>query len=289
MQNNNLDFVTYSGIFSVYRRRINTSLALEEASTHAAGFLSKVECLFDKDIKKAFYEEVEYLWAAFPSRKRTLEKYKELIEVLLGQAVDFYWYAEYSRYYSDKDVTNDETLYSFRRFNEDFDVKFMYVQYHGHIFMRVPNSLRLRYRRLVNHPGKYTQGLTTTRCKKAMLGLINQISEDIVSEIRSEKPFKVLINSILRTVKYQNSLAKLGYVAPRHSGHLAGYAVDMEKQWYEEHNKQAHAAMRKILHDLFDKGVINLIEEGTHWHLCLNPDHIPHYDAQALKWERNSR
>jgi hypothetical protein len=288
MQDRNLDLGIYSEIFSAYRHRITQSRALEEATLHAAAFLDQVEGMFDGDITIAFYAEVEYLWAIFPAHKRTLEKYKELLEVLLGQAVDFYWYAQYPQYHSYQDVKNDPHLCSFRRFDEDFDVKFMYVQYYRHVLMRVPNSLRLRYRRLVNHPGKYTQGLMTTRCKPAMVGLINRISEDVESAIRPRKSFKILVNSILRTVEYQHSLAKIGYVAPRNSGHLAGYAVDVEKIWYQENDQRAHAAIEEILDDLYASGVVNLIREGTHWHICLHPDHIQYYEALSQKWVRNN-
>jgi hypothetical protein len=155
--------------------------------------------------------------------------------------------------------------------------------------MRIPNSLRLRYRRIANHPGKYTQGLTTTRCKKATAALINQIVEDIEDHLKATKPLKVLINSILRTAEYQNTLSRIGYVAPRSSSHLAGYAVDMEKRWYTEHDFRLYQAMCEILHDLFQRAVINLIDEGTHWHICLNPQHIHFFEALFQKWAEKRR
>jgi hypothetical protein len=122
-----------------------------------------------------------------------------------------------------------------------------------------------------------------------MAGLINQLSEDITNMIRSQQPFQLLVNSVLRTVAYQDTLAGMGYVAPRHSAHLAGYAVDVEKLWYEKHDEQVHRALVQIMGDLFEREVINLIEEDTHWHICLNPDHIPVYNALSKKWERNAR
>ena len=286
MADNDVDLGRYAGTFSVYQTRIAKSRAFEEALAHAAAFLNKVACLFDKDIEKPFFDEVEYLWVTFPSYLKTLEKYQGLMQVLLGQAVDFYWYAGWPRYRTAQDVKDDKNLYSFGRFRSDFDVRFAYVQYYGHVLMRVPNSLRLRYRRLINHPGKYTQGLTTTRCSKAMAGFINQLSEETARLNGADDSFRVLINSVLRTVEYQNSLAKIGYVAPRHSAHLAGYAVDIEQQWFKEHDKRAHKVIESLLDDLYDRRVINLIQEGTHWHVCLNPDHIAHYEALAQKWER---
>jgi hypothetical protein len=122
MADNDVDLGRYAGVFSVYQTRIANSLAFEEALAHAAAFLSKVACLFDRDIEKPFFDEVEYLWATFPSYLKTLEKYQGLMQVLLGQAVDFYWYADWPRYRTAQDVKDDKNLYSFGRFRSDFDV-----------------------------------------------------------------------------------------------------------------------------------------------------------------------
>jgi hypothetical protein len=91
---------------------------------------------------------------------------------------------------------------------------------------------------------------------------------------------------MLRTTEYQHALARLGYVAPRHSAHLTGYAVDLERLWYEESDRDAHQAASDVLLDLFEREVINLIEESTHWHICLNPEHIHDYQMMAQQWQR---
>ena len=196
----------YAVCCKVYREKIREAVDLGEVRSHAATFLDRVACLFDRDIENPFYDEVDFLWATFPTHLKTLEKYKELLEVLSGQLVDFYWYADWPQYRSAQDVISDKNLYSFKRSNADFDVRFSYVQYYSHALMRVPNSLRLRYRRLVNHPGKYTQGLTTTRCKKAIVGFVNQLSDDTARLNGVGESFKLLVNSVLRTVEYQHSL-----------------------------------------------------------------------------------
>lgn len=273
----------YTKSLSQYKPRIIEARTPDEVLMQAAGFLSGVDSWLDDSMEQAFHEEVAYLWTTFPPREKTLKCYRQMVQILLAQMVDFEWYAAYSRYRSEKDVVGDDTLVSFKRFDEDFEVKFEYVQYYGHILMRLPNSLRLRYRRLVNHPGRYTQGLTITRCKRSMAGLINHISEDVAKEVSAERPFKILLNSMLRTVSYQKELAKMGYVAPRRSAHMVGFAADLEKLWYEKHDRAAYAVIERTLDDLFQNGVINLIEEETHWHICLNPALIPTYEELAQK------
>jgi hypothetical protein len=280
------DYLAYSEVLSPYIPKIAASQSREEAATLAIAFLSAADGLLDAAAKQAYHDEEEYLWTTFPQQAKTIENYQKLVQVLLAQAVDFHWYARYPRYGSNHDVDGDDKLCCFKRGSADFEVKFDYVQYYGHVLMRIPNSLRLRYRRFVNHPGRYTQGLGTTRCKKAMVGLINQISEDVAGEVTSSRPFKVMVNSILRTETYQNTLAGIGYIAPRHSAHLAGYAVDVEKLWYEMHDRRTHAAIADTLAGLFKNRVVNLIEEETHWHVCLNPAHIHYFENLSHKWAR---
>jgi len=278
--------LAYSEVLSLFTPRILMSRSQEETSTHTTDFLIATNGLIDEHAKLVFQEEVEYLWQTFPRKAKTLDNYRKLVQVLLAQAVDFQWFSEYPRYRSDQDVEGDESLCSFRKGATDFEVKFTYVQYYEHIFMRIPNSLRLRYRRLVNHPGRHTQGLRTTRCKKAMVGLINQISEDIARKTKPGREFQLMVNSLLRTEAYQNALAQLGYAAPRHSAHLVGYAADLEKLWYEQNDGQTHKAITEILTDLFAQGTINLIEEETHWHICLNPIYIKSFETVAQNWVR---
>lgn len=288
MKSHQPDHVVYSEVLSLHLPRIADSRTLEDVSRRATDFLTEINQLLDPGVERVFHEEVEYLWANFPPAAKTIDRCRELVRVLLAQSVEVSWYCGYPVYLSNVEVNSDHTLVNFRRYREDFEVKFTYVQYHEHILMRIPNSLRLRYRVFTNHPGRYTQGLTTTRCKRAVAGLINQISERVALEANSRQPLKVMINSVLRTVTYQESLAKIGYIAPRQSAHLAGYAVDMEKLWYERHDVHVHTAMRRILDDLFAKGVINLIEEESHWHICLNPDLIDRYEALVQKRDRNT-
>jgi hypothetical protein len=291
MNDQRLEHLDFYEKLSLYKPRIAKSRTREAASKLAASFLSGVDGSLGLYAKRTFYEEEAYIWATFPAKARTAKNYRKLVQVLLSQSIDSHWYAAYPRYETDLDINNDETLVSFKRGDADFEAQFDYVRYYEHVFMRLPNSLRLRYRRLVNHPGRYTQGLRTTRCRKAMAGLINQISEDVTRELASNESsfsrgrvFKVMVNSILRTVAYQDSLVMIGYIAPRYSAHLVGYAVDLEKLWYEKHDRPACEAITGTLDELFERGVVNVIEEDTHWHVCLNPTYIYHYETLSQKW-----
>jgi hypothetical protein len=183
-------------------------------------------------------------------------------------------------------VRRDAALVSFTRSKEDFVVLFDYVQYHSHLAMRIPNSLRLRYRRLTNHPGRYTQGLTTTRSTRAMAALLNQVAETVTYDVHPPRPVRLMVNSVLRTVAFQHALATWGYVAPRRSAHLAGYAADIEKGWYERHAPRIARSLELVFADLVERDVIDAVDSRTHWHVCLNPAHIPALEAALSRWGR---
>ncbi len=286
MLDQKIDTARYQAALGPVTELIGRSRSAGEALVIAEGFLSESASLFGTDLGPAFNDEVAYLWSTFPARAKSLSKYLEIIDVLLRQVVDVAWYGTYPVHQSDADVRADHTLVSFARSKEDFDVRFDYVQYYGHILMRIPNSVRVRYRALRNHPGRYTQGLTTTWCTTATAALLNEISEAVAREMRSAKPLRLMVNSILRTVEYQQSLASWGYVAPRRSAHLAGYAADIEKGWYERHDQRVGRSLREVLLDLATRDVISLVDERTHWHVSLNPAHISSFESRFRCWER---
>jgi hypothetical protein len=279
-----IDAIRYHATLGPVTERISRSHTANEAVGLAESFLGDSASLLATDAQPPFREEVAYLWSTFPARVKSLSKYQEMLNVLLGQVVDATWYGTYPRYLSDADVQQDDTLVSFTRSREDFDVRFDYVQYHGHVVMRIPNSVRLRYRGVTNHPGRYTQGLTTTRSKRATAALMNQIANAVTDDIRPRHPLKIMINSILRTVAHQHSLATWGYVAPRRSAHLAGYAADIEKGWYERHDQRVSRSLELIVSDLSKRDVIYAVDGRTHWHICLNPAHIPYFESEFQRW-----
>jgi hypothetical protein len=281
-----IDAAAYHASLGPVAERIRASETPGQALQLAESFLDSSASRFGADVREPFCDEVAYLWSVFPERLRDLSRYKLMLNVLLAQVVDAAWYGAYPRYASDADVDRDDTLVTFARSKEDFDVRFDYVQYYGHILMRIPNSMRLRYRRATNHPGRYTQGLTTTRCKRAAAALANEIAEAVRHDARSGRARSIMVNSMLRTVPDQHSLATWGYVAPRRSAHLAGYAIDIEKAWYERHEQRVSQSLERVILDLARRDIIYAVDEQTHWHICLDPAQIPTFESQFSRWAR---
>jgi hypothetical protein len=279
-----LDATRFRASLAPAAERIGRARNTDEALDVAGSLLGDAVPLAAEVVVGRFREEATYLWSTFPPRVKHLGKYQEMLAVLLGQVIDATWYASYPRYRSDADVLRDDRLVTFRRSKEDFHVRFDYVQYHGHPVMRIPNSVRLRYRHVLNHPGRYTQGLTTTRCTRAMAALLNQIAATVTDDVRPRRPVRLMVNSVLRTVTFQHSLATWGYVAPRRSAHLAGYAADIEKRWYDRHAPRVGRSLGLVVADLVERDVIHAVDGGSHWHICLDPARIPRLEAEFSRW-----
>lgn len=279
-----LDIGRYSALLEPVAGRIRATETPSRAVALARGHLEDTADMFDMDMQTPFFEEAAYLWSAFPARVKSLGKYQALLIILLEQAIDAFWYGAFPRYRTDAEAQNDPRLARFTRTQRSFDVRFDYVQYYGHIIMRLPNSMRLRYRKARNHPGRYTQGLTTTRCKPAMAALLNDIAEGVASDLGRRRAPKLMVNSVLRSAAYQHFLATIGYVAPKRSAHVAGYAADIERGWYLAHDPAVGRSLERILRELAAREVVYAVDEGTHWHVCLNPAQIQRYELLFQRW-----
>ena len=71
---------------------------------------------------------------------------------------------------------------------------------------------------------------------------------------------------------HQVRLRELGYAALLPSAHCVGYAADVEVAWYRKFH--AHRMLRGLLIDRQRAGEVNVIAEGSAWHVCLRPSMV---------------
>ena len=81
----------------------------------------------------------------------------------------------------------------------------------------------------------------------------------------------------MRSVHHQGRLRDLGFTALLPSAHCRGWAADVEMTWFERFG--ANGALRDVLLDYQASGVLNVIDEGRAWHLCLAPHAVARYAA----------
>jgi hypothetical protein len=207
-----------------------------------------------------------------------------MARILRQQRLEQDWYQDAFRYRDDSDVAADAQLYDLCRRPALYDVLFAVIPLREAGVHRVLSPLGRRWRMLRNLPGQSTVGMRTTRCKPAMIALLNEITADVRAVLG--RPLRLQVNSILRTEAHQRHLASLGYCAPAFSAHITGTAADIERQWYADHDTAAFQAIQRSLDTLQESEIIHVIDEGAVWHVCLNPRCLAAYEHMAARWLR---
>ncbi len=119
-------------------------------------------------------------------------------------------------------------------------------------------------------------GLAFTAIRPAMLGLLNEVADQVAAAAPAGTP-PIRVNSIIRTVEHQRHLKGLGFSALLPSAHCRGWAADIEVEWMARFG--ADDTVREVLLGYLDAGTLNVIDEGRAWHVCLDPADAERYEA----------
>lgn len=146
----------------------------------------------------------------------------------------------------------------------------------GFAFRAQPRGLPGRLRNYVGRrflPGRspHTSGLSLTLARRDMVVLLNKLAAEFAEAAPPGTP-PLWITSLTRTLEHQHRLRQLGYSAVLPSAHCVGYAADLEMRWYRRFGADQTLA-EVLLHHQAD-GLLNVIDEGQAWHICLNPSRI---------------
>lgn len=133
-------------------------------------------------------------------------------------------------------------------------------------------------KRLIPRRRPPVAGMKFLVARAEIVAVLNEIADALAERAPTGTP-PLWVNSIVRSVEHQRHLADLGYFALLPSSHCSGYAVDVESTWYETFG--AADALHAILLEYRDRGVLNVIDEGQAWHLCLSPEHVSAYATAA--------
>jgi hypothetical protein len=111
-----------------------------------------------------------------------------------------------------------------------------------------------------------------------MIALLNEIATRFA---QAAGPWEggLWVNCIVRSAAVQQRLRDLGYSALLPSAHCTGYAADIEMAWLRRHG--VAPALEDLLTGYRDEGVLNVIDEGQAWHVCLNPALVSRYEHLA--------
>ncbi|PWW24060.1 hypothetical protein JD79_03238 [Geodermatophilus normandii] len=123
-----------------------------------------------------------------------------------------------------------------------------------------------------------SSGLSYPLARPAMVSLLNEVAGRFAAAAR---PWRgtMWVNCIVRSTAVQQRLQQLGYSALLPSAHCTGHAADVEMAWLRRHG--VAPALEDVLTAYRDEGVLNVIDEGQAWHVCLAPAHAGRYASAA--------
>ena len=233
------------------------------------GFLSLLEGGADRLVAQSVAEYSRFV----ASEACNANSAAGLVRILLLQNVDLLWWDEESDFATDADVAGSPDLVDLVTERTRGNVAFSFGVASDRLGRRARDFL---VQRLIPDREPRGPGLAFTRVRPAMLGLLNELSRATRSEAPSGTP-PVRVTSVTRTVEHQLRLKSLGFSALLPSAHCRGWAADIEVAWFDRFG--AADALRAVLRDYLDRGVLNVIDEGRAWHVCLNPVEVERYHA----------
>ena len=193
-----------------------------------------------------------------------------LVRIVLLQNIDLLWWSGEVDF-ADTDALEGVGLLDLRQVRRAGGVDFGFGIASDNLIRRGRDFViqRIAPRREPRGPG-----LAFTAIRPAMLGVLNEIANRVGSLAPSGTP-PIRVNSIIRTVEHQDHLRNLGFSALSPSAHCRGWAADIEVDWFRRFG--ADEALRNVLLAYLDEGLLNVIDEGRAWHICLNPAVADHY------------
>jgi hypothetical protein len=187
------------------------------------------------------------------------------IRIILLSQIDSVWWGGTTPFTSDADVVRSTELVDLRPLRS---AKVLEFQYRAQ-----PTGLPGRARDWAQHKvlpalRPRVAGLRFTRSRPVVVAVVNQIAREFAAALPPRTP-RLWVTSMVRSVEHQYRLRSLGYSAVLPSSHCAGYACDLEIQWFRRFDPDNLLA--RLLFERQEAGQLNVIDEGQAWHLCVNP------------------
>ena len=213
-----------------------------------------------------------------PSTRSSAGSLPAFIRILLLSQIDLLWWSGAAPFVSDSDVLRSGELVDLSPLRS---AKMLQFQYRAQPTGLPGRTRDWTQRQVLPAFRPRTAGLRFTRSRPAVVALVNQIARELAAALPPRSP-RLWVTSMVRSVEHQHRLRSLGYAAVLPSSHCAGFACDVEMDWFRRFDQDNLLA--RILLDRQEAGQLNVIDEGQAWHLCVNPlvcdELLGVYDAQ---------
>lgn len=199
-----------------------------------------------------------------PGSPSSAQDAASLVRIHLLSQVDSLWWRDVEPFH-DADLAGSSELRDLQHLADTGQLAFR--------FKRQPRGLPGRARNGVVHRylpryEPHTSGLSQAMARPELIGLLNRLARDFAAAAPAGTP-PLWVTSLLRTVEQQHRLRDLGYSALFPSAHCVGFAADVEMRWYGRFG--ADHALAATLLDYQARGLVNVVDEGQAWHVCLSP------------------
>jgi hypothetical protein len=190
-----------------------------------------------------------------------------VVRIFLLSQIDTVWWGDQVPFESSEDIDTSTELVALGALERRRLLGFRYkLQPRG-----VPGRVRDRLvRSLLPGHQPHTSGLSHDLVRPEGVALLNTVARSFAASAPPGTP-PLWLTSALRSVDQQQRLRDLGYSAVLPSAHCVGFAFDVAMRWFARFD--ASGALADALLELQDAGVVNVIDEGQAWHVCLSPEH----------------
>src|SRR5215469_3550859 len=208
-----------------------------------------------------------------PSACSSARDLPAFVRIFLLSQIDRWWWSETVPFASDADVLSSAELADLGPLRSARMLEFQYRAQNAGLPRR---ALDWAHRRALPAIRPRTSGLLFTRSRPAVVAAANQIARELAGALPPRTP-RLWVTSMVRSVHHQRHLRSLGYAALLPSSHCAGYACDVDMQWFSRFDTDSLLA--RILLERQAAGQLNVIDEGPAWHWCVSP--LAYDDLQA--------
>lgn len=188
------------------------------------------------------------------------------IRILLLSQIDSVWWGGSTAFTADADVQGSAELVDLAALKSAGLLEF---QYHSQPTGLPGRALDWVRRKTLPELRPRVSGLRFTCSRPVVVAIVNQIALDFAAACPPRTP-RIWVTSMVRSVEHQYRLRSLGYAAVLPSAHCAGYACDLEGNWFRQFDPDNR--LSRLLLERQEAGQLNVIDEGRTWHLCVNPN-----------------
>ncbi|MFI9639734.1 hypothetical protein ACIG87_06645 [Micromonospora sp. NPDC051925] len=200
-----------------------------------------------------------------PNDRTSAADLTALVRIYLLSRIDLMWWRDAPTLRTDEQVNTHPDLIDLEWLRRRGLLGFRYQEQPASVLGRGARVVR---RRLLPEATPRTAGVTFRRTRRELVALLNDLAREFARSAPPGTP-PLWVTSFAHSTEHQYRLRRLGHPAMLPSGHCLGWAVDVEVAWYARFG--ARDVLAEILLARQAAGELNVIDEGSAWHVCLAP------------------